>query len=82
MQEKRRGGEEVKKDLAIHEDEVTDLKFFYLDVDSGKLMVNGKEINNVTAFSFRFTNGKYGLDITHDVKYAATVPLCIGKEVS
>lgn len=72
----------MKMDLALHEDEVTDLKFFYLDVDSGKLMVNGKEINNVTAFSFHFANGKYGLDITHDVKYAATVPLCIGKEVS
>ena len=39
----------MKMDLALHEDESTDLKSFYLDVDSGKLMVNGEEIHNVTA---------------------------------
>ena len=45
------------------------------------MLVNGKEKNNVTAFSLVFDNGKYGLSITHDDIYEAAVPLSIERVV-
>ena len=53
------------------------LKSFFLDVDSGVMYVNGKEINNVTAFSLKFEDGKYGLCITHEDPYEASAPFSI-----
>lgn len=58
-----------------------DLKSFFLDVDTGVLLINGKEINNVTAFSLDFIGGKYGLCITREEQYESIAPLSI-EEVS
>lgn len=58
------------------------LKSFFLDIDTGVLLINGKEINNVTAFSLDFSGGKYGLFITREDPYEAIAPLSIEKEVS
>lgn len=62
--------------------EDAELKSFFLDVSSGVMLINGKEINNVTAFSLNFNGGKYGLCVTHDDPYKAIAPLSIEKEVS
>lgn len=59
-----------------------ELKSFFLDVDLGVMIVNGGEIKNVTAFSFRFENGKYGLSITNEHFFKAVAPLCIEKAIS
>ncbi|MFR2372963.1 MAG: zinc ribbon domain-containing protein [Anaerobutyricum sp.] len=37
--------------IVAKDGESTDLKSFFLDVDSGIMLINGKEVNNVTAFS-------------------------------
>ena len=62
--------------------ETESLKSFFLDVDTGVLLINGEEINNVTAFSLEFIGGKYGLCITREEPYKAIAPLSIEKEVS
>ena len=59
-----------------------ELKSFFLDVRSGAILINGKEVNNVTAFSLNFNSGKYGLCITREDPYKATAPLSIDKEAS
>lgn len=66
----------------VKDGEEADLKSFFLDIGSGIMLVNGKEINNVTAFSLKFDGGKYGLCITHEDPYRAIAPLSIDKEVS
>lgn len=43
------------------------LETIRLDVNKGELIVNGKKINNVSAFSLIFKDGEYGLKITRDV---------------
>ena len=58
------------------------LKSFFLDVDTGVLLINGEEINNATAFSLEFIGGKYGLCVKHEEPYKAIAPLSIEKEVS
>lgn len=52
--------------------EKTPLHSFYVDVESGVVMVNGKEINHVTVLDFKFENGKYSLVITYDDVFKAT----------
>lgn len=59
-----------------------DLKSFFLDVDLGIMLVNGNEERNVTAFSLRFKDGKYGLALNCDKSFKAVAPLSIEKEVS
>lgn len=49
------------------------IKTFSLDVEKGMLLVNGKEIKNVTAFSLMFKDGEYGLSVSHDDIYASNV---------
>ncbi len=49
--------------------EITKLESIFLDVPNGIMLVNGKEMNNVTAFSMVFKEGKYGLDIQFDKVY-------------
>lgn len=63
--------------IVAKDGESTDLKSFFLDVDSGIMLINGKEVNNVTAFSFKFDSGKYGLCITRDEPYKALVKYLI-----
>lgn len=60
--------------VTAHDGEAEELKTFFLDIDSAIMLVNGKEKNNVAAFSLVFDNGKYGLSITYDEIYEATVP--------
>ena len=67
--------------ITAHDGEVEELKSFFLDIGSAIMLVNGKEKNNVTAFSLVFDNGKYGLSITHDDIYEAAVPLSIERVV-
>lgn len=57
-----------------------ELKSFFLDVNLGVMLVNGREAKNVTAFSLHFENGKYGLMINCDVSFKAVTPLSIEKE--
>lgn len=59
-----------------------ELKSFFLDVNLGVMLVNGNEEKNVTAFSLRFENGKYGLTLGHDVSFKAVAPLSIEIEAS
>ncbi len=58
------------------------LKSLFLDVEKGVLLVNGIEVKKVAEFSFHLKNGKYGLCITQDRFFKATVPSCIEKEAS
>ena len=60
--------------IVAKDGESTDLKSFFLDVDSGIMLINGKEVNNVTAFSFKFDSGKYGLCITLSLIHNLTLP--------
>lgn len=51
------------------------LETIHLDVNKGELIVNGKKINNVSAFSLIFKDGEYGLKITQDVFFESnTLP--------
>ena len=59
-----------------------ELKSFFLDVNLGVMLVNGREEKNVTAFSLHFENGKYGLTVNSDVSFKAVAPLSIEKEAS
>lgn len=59
--------------------ESEELKSFFHDIDTGVLLINGKEINNVTAFSLNFTRGKNGLCVTLEDLYEAIAPLSIEK---
>lgn len=59
-----------------------ELKSFFLDVNLGVMLVNGREAKNVTAFSLHFKNGKYGLTVNSDVSFKAVAPLSIEKEAS
>ena len=66
--------------LGIWESE--ELKSFFLDVNLGVMLVNGREAKNVTAFSQHFETGKYGLTVNSDVSFKAVAPLSIEKEAS
>lgn len=59
-----------------------ELKSFFLDVNLGVMLVNGREAKNVTAFSLHFENGKYGLTVNSDVSFKAVAPLSIEKGAS
>lgn len=50
-----------------------ELKTFSLNVENGRVMVNGEEIKKVTAFTLVFENGKYGLSVTRDGFFKAKV---------
>ncbi|MDU2007170.1 MAG: zinc ribbon domain-containing protein [Lachnospiraceae bacterium] len=67
---------------AARDGNVLELRSFFLDVDSGVMLVNGKEVNNVTAFSFVLDKGKYGLSITLDNHFQAIASLNTGTKVS
>lgn len=51
-----------------------DLKTFWVNTETGNVLVNGEEIKKVTAFTLVFENGKYGLTITRDDFFKAKVP--------
>lgn len=44
---------------------------FYIDVNTGVMLVNGEEVNNVIAFSLELKEGEYNLDIIYDNLYKA-----------
>lgn len=56
---------------------VEKLESFFIDVESGVIFINGKQINNVTAFSLQYDKGKYGLNISHDNLFKSTSVLDI-----
>lgn len=47
------------------------LDTFYIDVSTGTMLVNGKEVNDVIAFSLELKEGKYNLDIIYNNLYKA-----------
>lgn len=49
------------------------LKSLFLDVEKGELVINGKDMDNVTAFSLTFKDGEYGLRVTHDDLYTSEI---------
>lgn len=51
-----------------------ELKTFLVNTEIGTVLVNGKEIKNVTALTLVFENGKYGLTVTRDEFFKAKVP--------
>lgn len=51
---------------------IKSLRSFKLD-ETGRIFVNGHEIENVTAFSLTYTDGECGLSISHDVFYKSEV---------
>ena len=57
-----------------HDGEQSELESIYVDVNFGIMLVNGKEINNVTAFSLELKDGKYGLSVVHDDCFKASIP--------
>ena len=68
--------------VTSHDGEPQKLNSVFVDVASGVMLINGEEVNNVTAFSFVFENGKYGLVVTYDDYYEASVQLGKQEEVS
>lgn len=63
--------------VALKQNDTKVLTSFFLDVNSGVLLVNGVEEKKVTAFSLKFENGKYGLILSRDFFFKAAVPLSI-----
>ena len=59
--------------IAARDGKITKLESIFLDVQSGILLVNGKEIDNVTALNLVFDKGKYGLSVTRDEFFKAEV---------
>ena len=50
-----------------------ELKTFLLNTENGTVLVNGEEIDNVTALNLVFDKGKYGLSVTRDEFFKAEV---------
>lgn len=49
------------------------LKTFYLDVEKGVLLVNGRNMGRTTEFSLVFKDGEYGLKITENKTFLSKV---------
>lgn len=58
-----------------NEGKIGTLKSFYIDITTGTMLVNGKEVNNVIAFSLELKEGKCNLDIVYDKLYKAKTRL-------
>ena len=50
-----------------------ELQTFFLDIKKGKLEINGEEVKKVTAFTLFFENGKYGLMVSRDELFKASI---------
>lgn len=59
--------------IVARDEKITKLESIFLDVQSGIMLVNGKEMDNVTAFNLVFDKGKYGLDIQFDKTFKAYI---------
>lgn len=50
-----------------------ELQTFFLDIKKGKLEINGEEVKKVTAFTLIFKKGKYGLVVSRDELFKASI---------
>lgn len=50
-----------------------ELKTFFLDVEKGIFKINGEEVKKVTAFTLIFKKGKYGLVVSRDELFKASI---------
>lgn len=64
----------MRTTMKSRDGEQEQLDTFYIDVKAGVMIVNGTEVNNVTAFSLNFKEGKYGLEIDYSDLFKAIVP--------
>lgn len=52
-----------------------ELKTFFVNTETGTILVNGEEIKKVTTLTLVFENGRYGLAVTRDEFFKAEVPI-------